>query len=170
MLYFSPFTILLILGIIFAFYAQTKVKGNYNKYKKFQNTSGLSGAETARMILDRHGLSDVAVQPVNGNLTDHYDPRKKHVNLSKDVYYGKSVSSLSIAAHEVGHALQHAEQYAPLTLRANILPVTNFSSSAAFPLFIIGFFLTVVSKAGKNGFIEITSSTDNKTFLLLSVL
>jgi Zn-dependent membrane protease YugP len=101
----------------------------------------MTGAQVARTILNRNGLADVAVKPVAGVMSDHYDPRTREVCLSEGVYNSTSVSAISIAAHEVGHALQHAEQYAPLQIRASILPVANLGSTAAFPLFFIGLLL-----------------------------
>lgn len=141
MFFYDSTIILLIPVLLLAFYAQSQVKGNYKKFSRVANSSGITGAETARRILDKHGLYDVKVVPVEGELTDHYDPRKKVVSLSENIYYGKSVSSLSIAAHEVGHAIQHATKYAPLSVRASILPVASIGTTAAFPLFIIGFFV-----------------------------
>src|SRR5690554_5989653 len=111
MFFFDSTIVLLIPVLILAFYAQNKVKGNYQKYRQYRNSANLTGAEVARMILDRNGLHDVAIQPVKGELTDHYDPRKKVVSLSQAIYSGASISSASIAAHEVGHAIQHAKNY-----------------------------------------------------------
>jgi len=138
-MFFFDYTIVLLIPVlILAFYAQSKVKGNYQKYSRFRNSANLPGAEIARRILDRQGLADVQVLPVKGVLTDHYDPRKKVVSLSEDVYHGVSISSAAISAHETGHAIQHATKYAPLAMRASILPVAQIGTSAAFPLFIVG--------------------------------
>ena len=145
MFFFDSTIILLIPVLILAFYAQSKVKGNYQKYSRFRNSSNLPGAEIARRILDRQGLTDVQVRPVKGVLTDHYDPRKRVVSLSEGVYSGVSVSSAAIAAHEVGHAIQHATKYAPLAMRASILPVARIGTSAAFPLFILGLIMSIPS-------------------------
>lgn len=136
--FFDPTFVLIIPVLILSFYAQSKIKSNYKKFHKVLSSSGLSGAEVARKILDRNGLSDIQIRMSDGQLTDAYDPRDKTVNLSRDVYEGRSISALSIASHEVGHALQDAEKYTPLLLRANILPVANLGSKFAFPLFIIG--------------------------------
>jgi len=129
---------LLIPVLIFAFYAQNKVRGNYEKYKKISNAKNLSGAEVAEMILRNNGIHDVEIAPVEGVLSDHYHPGKRQVNLSNDIFYGHSISAMSIAAHEVGHALQHHKNYVFLQFRASILPVANLGSTAAFPLFFIG--------------------------------
>ncbi len=139
MFYWGDTTFLLLIPVlVLAFYAQAKVKGNYRQFLKVKSSVQMSGEQVARTILDRNGLSDVKVVAVEGELTDHYDPRVQEVHLSKDVFYGDSVSSVTIAAHECGHALQHALGYAPLLLRAKILPVANIGSWMAFPLFFIG--------------------------------
>ena len=140
MLFYDPTFMMLIPVLILAFYAQSKVKGNYNKYLKVRNNSGKTGKEVARYILDKNDLNDVAILPINGILSDHYDPTKRELHLSTDVFYGDSISSVSIAAHETGHALQHSCKYLPLILRAQIVPVANLGSTAAFPLFLIGLF------------------------------
>ncbi len=136
----DPTFLLLIPVLILAIYAQSKVKGNYVKFTKVKNSSGMSGEMVARMILDRNGLQGVKVLPVKGMLTDHYDPRIQEVHLSEEVFYGDSVSAEAIAAHECGHALQHATVYKPLLIRASILPVANLGSWLAFPLFLAGLF------------------------------
>lgn len=144
MFYWGDSTFLLLIPVlILAFYAQSRVKGNYNKYLKVRSSVNMTGAEVARTILDRNGLYDVKVVPIAGVLSDHYDPRVHEVRLSKDVYYGDAVSSVTIAAHECGHALQHALGYTPLLIRASILPVANVGSWLAFPLFIAGLFFAV---------------------------
>ena len=98
------------------------------KYSKQRSASGLTGAQTARMILDRNGLTNVRVEPVAGQLTDHYDPRSKVIRLSEDNFRGNSIAGVSVAAHEVGHAIQDASGYVPMRLRAGIFPIVNFSS------------------------------------------
>ena len=137
---FLDSTIILILPVlILSFWAQRKVQGSYSKFDKIPNLAGLSGAEVARTILDRNGINDVEVHEINGVLTDHYHPNNKTVNLSSAVYSNHSISAVSIAAHEVGHAMQHAEGYVPLTIRASIVPIANLGSKGAFPLFFLGF-------------------------------
>jgi Zn-dependent membrane protease YugP len=133
--------ILLIPAMIFAFYAQSKVKGTFNRYLQVRNMRGYTGAQVARMILDRNGLRDVHIEHIGGYLSDHYDPRKKVVRLSSNVYSGTSIASISVAAHEVGHAIQHAKGYAPLTIRNQIAPVASIASQFALPLAFLGFFL-----------------------------
>ncbi|APF17998.1 zinc metallopeptidase [Caldithrix abyssi] len=137
--FFDPTMILLIPAFILAVWAQIKVKSTYNKFKKVAAASGMTGAQVAKQILQRNGIYDVEIEPVAGELTDHYDPRVKKVRLSEYNYRSNSLASIAVAAHEVGHAIQHAQGYAPLKLRHAILPVTNFASYAAFPLFFIGF-------------------------------
>lgn len=136
---FDATMLILIPGLIAAAYAQGKVSSTYNRYLRVPNTKGLTGAETARQILDRNGLSDVQIELVGGKLTDHYDPRKRVLRLSNEVYNGRSVAAVGIAAHEVGHAIQHQQSYLPLTFRNAIVPVVNFASKAAWILFFIGF-------------------------------
>ncbi len=131
----------LIPAIIFAMYAQGKVKSAFNKYLRVPTRKGYTGYDVARTMLDRNGLRDVPVEQVAGHLSDHYDPRKRTLRLSRDVYSSSSVASVSVAAHEVGHAIQHANGYIPLTLRNTIVPVANFGSRAAWFFVIGGFFL-----------------------------
>jgi Zn-dependent membrane protease YugP len=127
----------MILGLI----AQLKVKTTYSKYSTVLNSRGRTAAEVARMILDRNGLTEVTVEHIAGNLTDHYDPRTKVVRLSDSVYGSTSVAAIGVAAHEVGHAVQHAESYAPMKLRSSIIPVTNFGCTISPIILLIGFLL-----------------------------
>jgi uncharacterized protein len=141
---FFPFDstiVLLIPVLILAVWAQARVRGSYNRFSRVTSTTRMTGAQIARTILNRNGLSDVAVKLVSGVMTDHYDPRTREVCLSEGVYNTSSVAAISIAAHEVGHALQHASSYVPLQMRASILPVANIGSTAAFPLFLVGMFI-----------------------------
>ncbi|MFZ7121151.1 MAG: zinc metallopeptidase [Eubacteriaceae bacterium] len=137
--------VLLIPGLIFAAYAQGKVKSTYNRYLKVLNNRGITGAETAKEILNKNGLYDINIEVVKGKLSDHYDPRKRVLRLSKDVYYGKSIASIGIAAHEVGHAIQHSKNYTPLTFRNAIAPVVGFASNSAWFLFFIGIMFSFTS-------------------------
>ena len=139
-MFFWDHTIFLIIPpLILAIYAQSKVKGTYAKYSRVASQSRVSGAETARRILDSSGAGHVKIERVSGKLSDHYDPRKKVLRLSQGVYDSKSLAALGIAAHEAGHAIQHHTGYAPLHLRNGIYPVANLGSTLAFPLFFIGF-------------------------------
>ncbi len=138
-LFFDPTMIFLLPAIAMALWAQGKVRSNYNKYSQVASRAGLSGAEVARRILASHGLSDVEVVGVQGQLSDHYHPGKRTVNLSPAVYEGNSLAALAIAAHETGHAMQHGESYFPLTVRSAIAPSVSIGSTLAFPLFFAGF-------------------------------
>lgn len=129
-------------ALILASFAQLKVKGAYGKYSKVNSGTGLTGAQIARMILDKNGLYDVAVEHTGGQLTDHYDPRTRVVRLSSSIYNGNSVASMSVAAHEVGHALQHADGYFPLILRNNMAPIVGFSSRFVWILIALGFMIS----------------------------
>ena len=117
-----------ILGLIITGIAQAGISINYGKYKKVDAISRKSGREVARQILDKHNLRNVDVVEVSGNLTDHYDPTKKVVRLSTDIFEGTSIASVSVAAHECGHAIQDKESYAPMRVRSKLVPVVNFST------------------------------------------
>ena len=115
--YFDPTYIVLIPAVIFAFYAQMKVNSAYSRYSRVRNRRGITGAQAARMILDANGLSDVRIEITKGRLSDHYDPKKRVMRLSPEVYGNPSIASVSIAAHESGHAVQHGESYMPPSYR-----------------------------------------------------
>lgn len=139
MFYFGdPTFIILIPALLFAFYAQFKVQSAFQKYSQMQSQKGYTGAQVARDILDRVGLTDVPVEITRGRLTDHYDPKNRVMRLSPEVYNGNSIAALGVAAHETGHAIQHMEGYSFLNLRNAIYPVAAFGSQAAFPIFFIG--------------------------------
>lgn len=125
-------------AILFAMYAQLKVSTSFNRYLRVASRSGYTGKDVAEIILDRNGLSDVRIEPVAGNLTDHYDPRTKVVRLSSNVYNGTSIAAISVAAHEVGHAMQHGEGYFPLILRNNIAPIAHIGSQFVWILVMLG--------------------------------
>ncbi len=136
--YYDPTYLLLLPAILLALYAQGRVKNTYAKFAKVGNRRGLTGADIARRILDRNGLTQVRVERIGGNLTDHYDPRANVVRLSADVHDNASIAAVGIAAHEVGHAVQHNTGYMPIKLRNTVLPVAQIGSSLAIPLVIIG--------------------------------
>lgn len=136
------YILLVIPAMIIALIAQARVKSAYNKYSKIANSRGLSGAQAARMILDDHGLTNVPINMVQGTLSDHFNPKDNTVNLSPDVYSGTSIASIGIAAHEVGHAIQHAENYFPNKVRSAIIPITNFGSQISMILIILGLVLS----------------------------
>src|ERR671914_1835507 len=131
----------MVVGMVISGAAAFWVRSSYKKYSKQMSASGLTGAQTARMILDRNNLSDVRVEPVAGQLTDHYDPRSKTVRLSEGNFGQNSIAAVSVAAHEVGHAIQDATGYAPMKLRSGLFPVVAFSSQIWLPLFIMGIFI-----------------------------
>lgn len=133
----------LILGLI----AQAMVSSTFNKYSKVRSTSGYTAAEVARMILDRNGLHNVSVVRISGNLTDNYNPQTQTVSLSDSVYNSTSVASIGVAAHEVGHAIQHAREYTPIKIRTAIIPITNFGSSISPILILLGILLGMQSLA-----------------------
>ena len=137
----DPTMILIIPALILAIYAQFKVKNTYAKFSQIYNARRMTGKQAAIELLSMNGIGDVEVEATEGTLSDHYDPRIKKVRLSQANYQGASLASLAVAAHEVGHAIQHHKNYFPLQIRHAILPVTNFGSWLAFPLFFIGFFI-----------------------------
>ena len=133
--------ILLIPAIILTMYAQSKVQSAYSTYLNVANNRGLSGADVARAILDRNGLGNIPIYTIQGVLSDNYNPMRHTMNLSSDVYNGRTVASIAIAAHESGHALQHAEGYKLLQIRNSIVPVANIGSTLSWPLLIMGLLL-----------------------------
>lgn len=137
--------IILIPGLLLAMYAQAKVSSTYNRYKKITSHSGYTGAQFARKMLNDNGLYDVTITQISGRMSDHYDPRANQVRLSAEVYNGTSIASLGIAAHEVGHAVQHATNYFPLTVRNLVVPVTTFSSSIYMLFIFIGIIMNSFS-------------------------
>lgn len=139
--YWDPTYILVVIGAIICMIASAKVKTTFNKYSQYRSYSGMNGAQVAQRVLEAAGIYDVTVRHVSGNLTDHYDPSTKTVNLSDPVYNSYSVAALGVAAHECGHAIQHAKNYAPLSLRSALVPVANFGSMLAWPLILIGLFI-----------------------------
>lgn len=141
--YFDRTIILLLPAMIIAFWAQSKVSSTYKKYRTVRTMNGYTGEKVARMILDVAGLYNVPVLETSGELTDHYDPRSRVIRLSRDIYYGTSIASAGIAAHEVGHAIQHQEAYKPLVLRTSIARAVNFSSQASILIFMIGLLFSI---------------------------
>ncbi|MBP2031606.1 Zn-dependent membrane protease YugP [Clostridium algifaecis] len=139
MFYFDRSFIILIPALLVAAYAQYKVSSTFNNYSRYTSRNGYTGSQVARMLLDASGLYDVPVELIPGKLSDHYDPGARVMRLSQEVYYGNSVASIGVAAHETGHAIQHKERYFPLVLRNSIVPIANFGSNASWILFILGF-------------------------------
>lgn len=136
--FWDPTYLLVILGAVICLLASARVKSTFAKYSRVRSMSGMTGAQAAEQILHRAGIYDVSVQHVQGDLTDHYDPRRKVLKLSDSVYGVSSVAAIGVAAHECGHAIQHQQSYAPLSIRSAIVPVANIGSFAAWPLILIG--------------------------------
>lgn len=135
-LYFLGFAVILI--------AQTKMQSAYNRYRRIDSQRGYTGAQVARRILDANGLKDVEVLVSNGGmLSDHYNPSMRTVNLSNDIYYKSTIASVAVAAHEVGHAIQHKEGYGAIAVRNKLLPVANLASQLGWGVLFIGFFLSI---------------------------
>ena len=130
--------ILLILSFVITLAAQIHVQASFRKYSKVRNSRGITGAEAARQLLLEHGITDVQIEPVPGNLTDHYDPRDNVIRLSQDVYDKDSVAAVCVAMHEAGHAVQYAQNYAPVKLRNAIVKSTNISSTVSYLLIMAG--------------------------------
>ena len=130
--------LLAIIPLIVAMIASANVKATYKKYQNMFNTRGLTGAGAARQILDSNGLYNVGIEHISGNLTDHYDPRANVVRLSDSTYNSSSVAAVGVAAHEVGHAVQHAVGYTPIKIRTKVVSLTNIGSSLSYPLVLIG--------------------------------
>jgi Zn-dependent membrane protease YugP len=138
---------LFILSLAFAVYAQIKVNNTFKKYSKV-STYGRTAGDLARYILDKNGLYEVKIERVKGHLTDHFDPQSNVLRLSDSVYNSTSCAAIGVAAHEVGHAIQHSEGYMPTVIRQKIVPVTNFASRLIFPVIIAGILLMSISPFG----------------------
>ena len=146
-MYFDPTYILVLIGVVICLIASAKMNSTFSRYSRVRNHSGMTGRDAAEQILHREGLYDVRIEHISGNLTDHYDPRTKTLRLSDATYNSTSVAALGVAAHECGHAVQHATGYVPLKLRSSLVPVANFGSSIAWPLIILGLFISGRSSA-----------------------
>ena len=137
-MYFDPTYVLVLIGVVLCMAASAKVNSTYAKYSRVGNHAGITGAMAAQQILRQSGICDVRVERVSGKLTDHYDPSNKVLRLSDSTYGSTSVAALGVAAHECGHAIQHATNYAPLSIRGALVPVANFGSGISWPLILIG--------------------------------
>ncbi len=140
-MFFDNTYLLVLIGVVICMLASSKMNSTFRRYSRVRNHSGMTGREAAERILYSAGIRDVHVEHVSGNLTDHYDPRNKVLRLSDATYSSTSVAAMGVAAHECGHAIQHATGYAPLSIRGALVPVANFGSSIAWPLIIIGLFM-----------------------------
>ena len=137
------YIVLVLPAVLFAMWASSRVNSTFAKYKNTRNVRGLTGAQAARWVLDRNGLTNVPIEHIQGSLTDHYDPSANVVRLSDDVYGSTSTAAIGVACHEVGHAIQHAEGYAPMKLRGALVPACVVTSKAAVPLLLIGILLEI---------------------------
>lgn len=136
--FYDSTMVFLIPALLFAMWAQFRVKATFARYSKVTTRRGVTADQVARMLLDRFGLTAVPIKSVAGDLTDHYDPRDRSLSLSQSVYGSTSIAAIGVAAHEVGHAIQHSVGYAPLMFRNNLVPVVNLTSTLAIPLFMVG--------------------------------
>ena len=150
MFYYIDWTyiVLVIPAMILALYAQNKVNSTFKKYSRVASRSGMTGAQAARRLMELNGIYDVSIERVSGNLTDHYDPSKKVLRLSDSVYSDISVAAIGVAAHETGHAIQHARGYVPLTLRTVMVPLANLGSTLSMPLIFLGILFSFSSVMG----------------------
>jgi Zn-dependent membrane protease YugP len=146
---FGGYLLVMIVGALISGAAAIWVRSSYSKYSKKMSASGLTGAQTARMILDQNNLSNVRVEPVAGQLTDHYDPRAKVVRLSEGNFSKPSIAAVSVAAHECGHAIQDASGYVPMKLRAGLFPIVNFAGQLWFPLFFLAIIMGLGTATGQ---------------------
>ena len=136
------YIVLVLPCVLFAFWAQNKVNSTFNRYSQVQNLRGLTGAQAAEAVLRYNGVSGVRIEYVSGKLTDHYDPENGVLRLSSEVYSSGSIAALGVAAHEAGHAIQDAQDYAPLRIRSTMVPIANIGSGASIPLFMLGLILS----------------------------
>ena len=154
--YFDPTYVLVIIAFLLTLFASMGVKSTFSKYNDVRSSRGITAASAARQILDANGLQNIRIEHVSGDLTDHYSPNENVIRLSDSTYNSTSVAAIGVAAHECGHAVQHATGYVPLKLRSSLVPVANFGSSIAWPLIILGFFFN--------------SSTTSSLFINLGIL
>ncbi len=145
--------LLVVAGVLLCLGASAAVNSNFKKYSRVRSRAGITGAEAARRILSLSGITDVQVQQVSGHLTDHYDPRKKTVSLSPEVYGSSSLAAVGVAAHECGHAVQHQKGYVPLKIRSALVPLVNLGSTLAWPMILIGLLLGFWIGSGAAGFL-----------------
>ena len=140
-MFYDPTYFLVLIGVVLSLVASARVKSTFNRYSQMRNSRGMTGAQAAEQVLHGAGIYNVRIEHVRGNLTDHYDPRSKVLRLSDSVYGQTSVAAVGVAAHECGHAIQHAKGYAPLRFRNVLVPVANFGAKIAWPLILIGFLI-----------------------------
>ncbi len=145
--YWDPTYILVIIALVLSMFASFGVNATFNKYKKLRTARGITGADAARRVLDMNGLQHIKIERISGNLTDHYDPKAGVIRLSDATYNDTSVAAVGVAAHEAGHAVQHAVGYAPIKIRNSIVPVVNIGNALAMPLFLIGLLFNILGLA-----------------------
>lgn len=143
--YWDSTYFLVLIGVVLSLLASAKVKSAYNKYSKVMARSGITAEQVAAMILRNAGVNDVTIRPIAGELTDNYSPKDHTLNLSQNVYGSSSIAAIGVAAHECGHAIQHAQGYVPLGIRSAIVPVVNFGSTLSWPMIIIGLLIPKLS-------------------------
>ncbi|MDB4866631.1 MAG: peptidase [Cohnella sp.] len=148
MIFFTPIDFLIIPAFLLSLWASFRVRGTFNKWSKVRAMSGMTGYDAARRMLDRNGLHDIPIEPVPGALTDHYDPVSRVVRLSEPVYYENSISAISVACHEIGHAIQHQHHYPMLVLRHRMFPVVRFASGIAPFMLLAGFLFHALNLIG----------------------
>ena len=141
-MYFDPTYVLVLIGVVICMIASAKMNSTFNKYSRVRSHSGMTGREAAETILRRAGIYDVRVERISGNLTDHYDPRTNVIRLSDDVYGSTSTAAIGVACHEAGHAVQYAQDYTPIRIRAAVIPATSLGSKLAMPLILIGLLIS----------------------------
>ena len=151
--YFDPTYILVVIGLIISVWAQITVQSTFNKYSRVRVSRGITGSDAARQVLAHGGVRDVAIKGIRGSMTDHYDPRDNSISLSETVCGASTAAAIGVAAHEAGHALQHAEGYGPIKLRMTIIPICNFASSLAMPLFLLGILFSSLNPETSFGFL-----------------
>ena len=139
----DPTMIILIPAILLSMWAQSRVQSTFNEYSRIAARGNVTADSVAKMLLTLYGMSNMPINRVSGSLTDHYDPRNRTLNLSESVYNSRSIASIGVAAHEVGHAIQHNEAYSPLIFRNSIVPVVNICSTASMPLFFLGLIMGI---------------------------
>ena len=143
--WWDPTYFLVIIGAVICLLASAHVNNTFKKYSKYRSMSGMTGAQAAQRILNAAGIYDVEIRHISGKLTDHYDPKANMLRLSADVYSGTSTAAIGVACHEVGHAIQYAQDYVPVKIRSAIIPVTNFGSKLSWPLVLAGLLLCSVA-------------------------
>lgn len=146
--YFDPLYGLVLVAMLLSLLAGAKVNGTFKRYSRVRNARGMTGADAARAVLSANGVSGVRIERVSGNLTDHYDPKSNVIRLSEGVYDAATPAAVGVAAHEAGHAVQYATGYAPIRIRAAIVPVTNIGSRLSMPLILLGLLMMSIETVG----------------------